>query len=80
MPAAVIKSHDYADLIGSDFIVSDPDSSNFAAFLPRTGTALRQIALEDWGSDWLVLRLNNSFEYQLGSLNAGFRAVRIEHF
>jgi hypothetical protein len=41
----VIESHDYVDLIGSDFIVTDSDSSSFAAFLPRTSTAVRQIAL-----------------------------------
>ena len=80
MPTAVIQSHDDADLIGSDFIVTDSDNSSFGAFLPRTGTAVRQIALEDWGSDWLVLRLHNPFEYQLGSLDTGFCAVRIEHF
>jgi hypothetical protein len=80
MPAPVVESHNYADLIGSDFVVTDSDNSSFAAFLPRTGTAVRQIALEDWGSDWLVLRLHNPFEYQLGSLDTGFRAVQVEHF
>ena len=80
MPAAVIESHDYADLIGSDFIVADSDNSSFAAFLPRAGTAVRQIGLENWGNDWLVLQLHNPFEYQLGSLDTGFRAVPIEHF
>jgi hypothetical protein len=68
--------------ISSGLISSLPISitASFAAFLPPTGTAVRQIALEDWGSDWLVLRLHNPFEYQLGSLETGFRAVRIEHF
>ena len=80
MAAAALESHNYADLIGCDFIVADSDNSSFAAFLPRTGTAVRQIALEDWGSDWLVLRLHNPFEYQLGSLDTGFRAVQIEQF
>jgi hypothetical protein len=80
MPDAVIESHDYAHFIGCDFIITDSDSSSFAAYLPRKGTAIRQIALEDWGSDWLVLRLHNPFEYQLGTLDTGFRAVRIDHF
>jgi hypothetical protein len=80
MPAARIESHDNADLIGSAFVVTDSDNSNFATYLPRAGRAVRQIALEDWGSDWLILRLHNPFEYQFGSLDTGFRAVRIEHF
>ena len=80
MPTAVTKSYDYADLIRSEFVVSDSDSSSFAAFLPRAGTAVRQIALEDWGDDWLVIQLHEPFEYQLGSLDTGFRAVQIERF
>jgi len=80
MPTTVTESYDYADLIGSDFMVTDSDSSSFAAFLPRAGTVVRQIALDDWGDDWLVLRLNQPFEYQLGSLDIGFRAVQIERF
>jgi hypothetical protein len=80
MTAAALDSHNYADLIGYDFIVADSDNGCFAAFLPRTGTAVRQIALGDWGSDWLVLRLHNPFEYPLGSLDTGFRGIQIEHF
>jgi len=79
MPAAVIESHDYTQLIGCDFTVTDADNSTFAAYLPRTGTAVRQIAVQDWGKDWLVLQLHDAFEYQLGSLDTGFRAVDITH-
>jgi hypothetical protein len=80
MPAAALESYDYTHLIGSDFTVSDPDNSTFAVYLPRTGTAVRQIALEDWGSDWLVLRLRDPLDYQFGSLDTGFRGVRITEF
>ena len=52
----------------------------FAAHLPRSGTVARQIALEDSGSDWLVLQLADPFEYQLGSPDTGFRAVTLTHF
>jgi hypothetical protein len=80
MPAAALDSYDYSHLIGGDFTVSDADNSTFAAYLPRTGTAVRQIALEEWGSDWLVLQLHKPFDYQLGSLDTGFRGVRITQF
>jgi hypothetical protein len=55
-------------------------NESFAAYLPRTGRVVRQITLEDWGSDWLVLRLDEPFEYQLGSLDTGFRATAVTHF
>ena len=81
MPAATLESHDYNHLIGANLTVGYADQNeSFAAYLPRTGTVARQITLEDWGSDWLVLQLHESFEYQLGSLQTGFRAARIIHF
>jgi len=81
MSAATLKSPDYCHLIGSDLTVGYADQNeSFAAYLPRTGTVVRQITLEDWGSDWLVLELHEPFEYQLGSLDTGFRAARITHF
>ena len=79
MSAATLQSHGY--LIGSDLTVGYADQNeSFAAYLPRTGTVVRQITLEDWGCDWLVLQLHEPFEYQLGSLDTGFRATTVTHF
>jgi len=81
MSAATLESHDYSHLIGRDLAVGYGDQNeSFAAYLPRTGTVVRQIPLEDWGSDWLVLHLDEPFEYQLGSLDTGFRATAVTHF
>ncbi len=81
MAAATIESYDYSHLIGTDLVVGYSDQNeSFAAYLPRTGTVVRQIALEDWGSDWLVLQLHEPFHYQLGSLDTGFRGVVIRDF
>jgi len=76
MPAAVVESYDYTQLIGCDFTVTDADNSTFAVYLPRTGTAVRQIAVQDWGKDWLVLQLHDAFEYQLGSIGHRFSGCR----
>jgi hypothetical protein len=81
MSATTLGSHDYSHLIGSALAVGYADQNeSFAAYLPRTGTVARQITLEDWGSDWLVLQLDEPFEYQLGSLDIGFRATTVTHF
>ena len=81
MPAAPIQSHDYTHLIGTELAVGYADQNDaFAAHLPRTGAVVRQIAIDDWGSDWLLLHLNEPFEYQLGSLDTGFRALAVTHF
>jgi hypothetical protein len=81
MTATTAKSHDYSHLIDRELTVGYADQNeSFAAYLPRTGTAVRQITVEDWGNDWLVLQLHEPFEYQLGSLDTGFRAATITHF
>jgi hypothetical protein len=81
MSAATLESHDYGHLIGTDLSVGYADQNeSFAAYLPRVGTAIRQITVEDSGDDWLVLQLHEPFEYQLGSLDTGFRAATITHF
>ena len=46
MAAVTLESHDYSHLIGSDLLVGDSDNQSFAAYLPRTGAVVRQIALE----------------------------------
>jgi hypothetical protein len=81
MTASTAIPHDYSHLIGRELTVGYADQNeSFAAYLPRTGTAVRQITVEDWGNDWLVLQLHEPFEYQLGSLDTGFRAATITHF
>ncbi len=81
MSAATLESHDYSHLVGTDLTVGYADQNeSFARHLPRSGTVACQVALEDWGRDWLVLRLHEPFEYQLGSLDTGFRAATITHF
>jgi hypothetical protein len=80
MSAATLESHDYSHLIGSDLEVGDAENQSFATYLPRAGKVVRQIALDDWGTDWLVLQLHEPFEYQLGSLDTGFRVSAITHF
>ena len=81
MTARAIESHDYSHLIGTDLTVGCSDQNeSFAPYLPRTGTVVRQIALEDWGNDWLVLQLREPFDYQLGSLDTGFRGIVITDF
>jgi hypothetical protein len=81
MPAATIESHDYSHLIGTELTIGYADQNEgFASYLPRTGTVVRQITLDDWGTDWVVLQLHEPFDYQLGSLETGFRAAHITHF
>jgi hypothetical protein len=63
-----LQSHDYRHLIGTDLVVGDSDNQSFAAYLPRTGTVVRQIALDRMGR-----------EYQLGSLDSGFRTQHRFH-
>ena len=81
MSTATLESHDYSYLIGSNLAVGYADQNEgFAAYLPRTGIVVRQITLKDWGSDWLVLQLRDPFDYQFGSLAAGFRVITVTHF
>ena len=45
-------------------LVEPGDNEEIAKSLPRTGWVLRQIALSDWGSDWLHLELDEPITYQ----------------
>jgi hypothetical protein len=75
-----IIQHDYADLIGSRLRVEYADQSeSFAAFMPFCGTVRRQVAIHDWGSDWLVLQLDDPFVYQTFSQPQGYRGHRVSH-
>jgi hypothetical protein len=37
------------------------------ALLPRRGTLTKQLALDDWGTDWLVLHFDEPLEYDNAS-------------
>ena len=68
MPGSA-PSYDYAHLIGRDVTVSYGDHNiAFERILPRDGKVCRQIALKDWGADWLVVELNEPIEYAGQSL------------
>lgn len=68
LPGAGVPSseptYDYSHLIG-EAVTLEPGGENesFDRNLPRTAQVLRQVVLEDWGSDWLVLRFNEPFSY-----------------
>jgi hypothetical protein len=59
------SGYDYAHVIGRAATV-EPCGENISLdpFLPRRGTLVRQLALADWGSDWLVFTLDEPFEYR----------------
>jgi len=72
--------HDYAHLIGSELCVGYSDQNeSFASFMPLCGTVLRQITIQDWGTDWLVLLLNEPFDYQTFSPQHGYRGHSVSH-
>lgn len=57
-------SFDYRDLLGRSAELQ-PVGENIVLddWLPRQSTLTRQIALEDWGIDWLVLQFDEPIEY-----------------
>jgi hypothetical protein len=60
---------DYSRLIGKRITLDKSgENESFDRHLPRTGTVVRQIGLEDWGRDWLVLRFDEPFDYDGGSV------------
>jgi hypothetical protein len=64
MPSSA-PTYDYSHLIGKRVSLSGVGENEiFEKNLPRTATVVRQIALGDWGPDWLVIRLDESFEYE----------------
>lgn len=57
-------TYDYSRFIGKCITLDKSgENESFDRNLPRTGTVLRQIGLEDWGRDWLVLRFDEPFDY-----------------
>jgi len=57
-------SYDYSELLGQRAVL-DPGGENpvLDELLPQSGVLNRQLALQDWGSDWLVLDFEEPFEY-----------------
>jgi hypothetical protein len=57
-------SHDYTRILGCQAILK-PSGENvdLDSLLPRCGTLGPQIALADWGSDWLVFTLGEPLQY-----------------
>ena len=54
-------TYDYTHVLGRlAKLLPGGESTSFDALLPVHGTLSRQVALEDWGSDWLVLSLEQS--------------------
>ena len=80
MTSPAAQFYDYSELIGSQLELGYSDQNEkFAGFFPRRGTVTRQVDLEDWGSDWLILQLDEPFDYQLGSLETGLRGILVTH-
>ena len=51
--------HDYTTLLGRQAkLMPAGENIDLDAHLPRDGVFSQQLALSDWGTDWLVLTLN----------------------
>ena len=62
--ASHVAAHDYSSLIGhSASLKSSGENISFDPLLPAHGVLTRQIALSDWGNDWLVLQLDVPIQY-----------------
>ena len=56
-------------------------NDNFAAFLPRLGTIVRQITAEKRVKDWYLVELDEPFEYQFQNQNSfTFTLLNCEYF
>ena len=57
--------HDYSKILGASAVLKPAGENRiFDAALPRRGILTRQIALDDWGSDWLVLEFKEPLCYK----------------
>ena len=62
--ATSAPTYDYHDIIGKRLTLQPMgENVSFDAHLPRRGIAVKQRTLGDWGSDWIVLRFDQPFEY-----------------
>ena len=70
-PGATVDApaYDYSPLLGRTATLrSCGENIAFDAALPRRGTVTSQIALSDWGDDWLVIAFPEPFEYDAASV------------
>ena len=57
--------YDYAPLIGRRIILGPSgEDSSLDSCLPRRATITREVAIRDWGGDWLVVELDEPFDYK----------------
>lgn len=62
--ASAAPSHDYAALLGRAATLKPAgENARLDAVLPQRGLLTRQIALANWGSDWLVVTFAEPFDY-----------------
>ena len=73
----VAPNYDYSPLIGRR-ITLDPsgEDMNLDRCLPRRATITRQIALRDWGPDWLVVEFDEPFDCERGRAEYGLIRAR----
>jgi len=58
-------SYDYAALLGKVATLKPcGENVSFDSYLPRIGIFTRQIALGDWGDDWLVMTFEEPFDHK----------------
>lgn len=68
-------SHSYVEVIGRRAVLK-PSGENIELdqHLPRRGSLSRQVALADWGDDWLVMVFDTAFEY--GGCSVSYCLIR----
>src|SRR6185312_6385051 len=57
------REFDYSELRGRRVIIGPGENTDLAARLPTSARVLGQVALVDWGADWLHLRLDDPITY-----------------
>ena len=64
MPPSAFN-YDYTSLLGRRVtLLRGGESEGFDRYFPRKARVRRQLALDDWGSDWLVLDLEEPFDFE----------------
>lgn len=54
---------------------------SFKDYLPRSGSIIRQVSIQDWVGDWFVFALDEPFEYQIKTDQPFvFKVAEIDHF
>ena len=57
--------YDYAALLGKVATLKPcGENASLDASLPRNGILTRQLALDDWGDDWLVMSFHEPLDYE----------------